>query len=64
MSHALERLIITSNVPMTHQAAGYVHIEIPPLVQWLVEQNHGARELLNFAVTNMAQSQLQEVLTG
>lgn len=62
MSHAVEKILITHNAPLIGQQAGYVYIEVPPLLKWLVKGNHGVEELLGVAIRNMAEVQLREAL--
>ena len=58
----IERLLIVYTAPQVKDTSGYITIEIPELVKWLVMGNEGAKELLERAISAMAVQKLQELL--
>ena len=58
----LEKLLIVYTAPQVKDTSGYITIEIPELVKWLVQGNEGAKELLERAISALAVQKLQEVL--
>lgn len=57
-----EKVKILGHSKKIDEKPGYIYIEVPELVKWLVQGNAGALQLLQNAVSSAAQAQLLEVI--